>query len=92
MEQKTPIVFELRPWECTNRLPRHDVPIGFIFVRFAAPLEFLWSQRAHNAADIMDRRRYLRGCTMAFDYILSGGVTVLITVYLAYALWRPERF
>ncbi|MEB2844371.1 potassium-transporting ATPase subunit F [Rhizobiales bacterium RZME27] len=29
---------------------------------------------------------------MAFDYILSGGVTVLITVYLAYALWRPERF
>lgn len=29
---------------------------------------------------------------MAFDYILSGLVTVVITVYLAYALWRPERF
>ncbi|WP_092989701.1 potassium-transporting ATPase subunit F [Rhizobium sp. NFR03] len=29
---------------------------------------------------------------MTFDYILSGGVTVFITVYLAYALWRPERF
>ena len=29
---------------------------------------------------------------MAFDYILSGLVTVFITAYLAYALWRPERF
>lgn len=31
-------------------------------------------------------------CQMAFDDILSGTVTVLITLYLAYALWRPERF
>lgn len=29
---------------------------------------------------------------MVFDYILSGAVTVFITGYLAYALWRPERF
>jgi K+-transporting ATPase KdpF subunit len=29
---------------------------------------------------------------MVFDYILSGAVTVFITAYLAYALWRPERF
>ncbi|KQR71634.1 potassium-transporting ATPase subunit F [Rhizobium sp. Leaf341] len=29
---------------------------------------------------------------MTFDYILSGGVTLCITAYLAYALWRPERF
>ncbi|MCD7107561.1 potassium-transporting ATPase subunit F [Rhizobium sp. DKSPLA3] len=29
---------------------------------------------------------------MTFDYILSGGVTVFVTAYLAYALWRPERF
>ncbi|MCD2180476.1 K(+)-transporting ATPase subunit F [Rhizobium sp. GN54] len=29
---------------------------------------------------------------MIFDYILSGAVTVFITAYLAYALWRPERF
>ncbi|MGE7368660.1 K(+)-transporting ATPase subunit F [Neorhizobium sp. NPDC001467] len=29
---------------------------------------------------------------MTFDYILSGAVTLLITIYLAYALWRPERF
>jgi K+-transporting ATPase KdpF subunit len=29
---------------------------------------------------------------MAFDYILSGIVTLVVTVYLAYALWRPERF
>jgi K+-transporting ATPase KdpF subunit len=43
-------------------------------------------------ADPRYRRRYPKVCTMAFDYILSGIVTVLITVYLAYALWRPERF
>ncbi|KQS61328.1 ATPase [Rhizobium sp. Leaf371] len=29
---------------------------------------------------------------MTFDYILSGGVALFITAYLAYALWRPERF
>ncbi|TCM52278.1 K+-transporting ATPase KdpF subunit [Rhizobium sp. PP-F2F-G48] len=29
---------------------------------------------------------------MTFDYILSGGVTLFLTAYLAYALWRPERF
>ncbi len=29
---------------------------------------------------------------MAFDYILSGIVTAFVTVYLAYALWQPERF
>ncbi|MDE1157145.1 MAG: potassium-transporting ATPase subunit F [Neorhizobium sp.] len=29
---------------------------------------------------------------MAFDYIFSGIVTIVVTVYLAYALWRPERF
>ncbi|EJZ19119.1 K(+)-transporting ATPase subunit F (plasmid) [Rhizobium sp. Pop5] len=29
---------------------------------------------------------------MTFDYVLSGGVTVFLTVYLTYALLRPERF
>lgn len=29
---------------------------------------------------------------MAFDYILSGAVTVLVAGYLTYALLRPERF
>jgi K+-transporting ATPase KdpF subunit len=29
---------------------------------------------------------------MVFDYILSGAVTAFITIYLVYALWRPERF
>jgi K+-transporting ATPase KdpF subunit len=29
---------------------------------------------------------------MTLDYILSGGVTVFLTVYLTYALLRPERF
>lgn len=29
---------------------------------------------------------------MYFDYALSGLVTVLLTVYLIYALIRPERF
>lgn len=29
---------------------------------------------------------------MLIDYILSGGVTVFVTAYLCYALWRPERF
>ncbi|MGV3548710.1 K(+)-transporting ATPase subunit F [Rhizobium sp.] len=29
---------------------------------------------------------------MVLDYILGGAVTVFITVYLSYALWRPERF
>ena len=29
---------------------------------------------------------------MLIDYILGGGVTVAITIYLVYALIRPERF
>lgn len=29
---------------------------------------------------------------MTFDYVLSGAVTVLIALYLTYALLRPERF
>ena len=29
---------------------------------------------------------------MLIDYILGGGVTILIMVYLVYALVRPERF
>ncbi|MBB3399431.1 MULTISPECIES: K(+)-transporting ATPase subunit F [unclassified Rhizobium] len=29
---------------------------------------------------------------MIFDYFLSGAVTVFLTVYLTYALIRPERF
>lgn len=29
---------------------------------------------------------------MIFDYVLGGIVTVVITVYLIYALIRPERF
>jgi K+-transporting ATPase KdpF subunit len=29
---------------------------------------------------------------MAFDYILAGGVTALLLVYLVYALLKPEKF
>jgi K+-transporting ATPase KdpF subunit len=29
---------------------------------------------------------------MNLDYLLGGIVSVLLTVYLAYALLRPERF
>jgi K+-transporting ATPase KdpF subunit len=29
---------------------------------------------------------------MTFDYVLAGTVTVLLLVYLTYALLRPERF
>jgi K+-transporting ATPase KdpF subunit len=29
---------------------------------------------------------------MTLDYVLSGAVTVFITIYLVYALIRPERF
>jgi len=29
---------------------------------------------------------------MTFDYILGGAVTVFLTLYLTYALIRPERF
>ncbi|ATN37608.1 K(+)-transporting ATPase subunit F [Rhizobium cremeum] len=29
---------------------------------------------------------------MVLDYVLSGAVTVLLAVYLTYALIRPERF
>jgi K+-transporting ATPase KdpF subunit len=29
---------------------------------------------------------------MSFDYILGGIVTLGITIYLVYALIRPERF
>jgi K+-transporting ATPase KdpF subunit len=29
---------------------------------------------------------------MTFDYALAGAVTLLLLVYLTYALIRPERF
>lgn len=29
---------------------------------------------------------------MTLDYVLGGGVTLLLLVYLTYALIRPERF
>jgi K+-transporting ATPase KdpF subunit len=29
---------------------------------------------------------------MLIDYILGGGVTLLLAAYLTYALIRPERF
>lgn len=29
---------------------------------------------------------------MLLDYVLGGGVTVLVLVYLIFALVRPERF
>ncbi|WP_438751004.1 K(+)-transporting ATPase subunit F [Pararhizobium sp. O133] len=29
---------------------------------------------------------------MLIDYMLGGGVTVFLLVYLTYALVRPERF
>jgi K+-transporting ATPase KdpF subunit len=29
---------------------------------------------------------------MPFDYVLGGIVTIVITVYLVYALINPERF
>jgi K+-transporting ATPase KdpF subunit len=29
---------------------------------------------------------------MLFDYLLGGIVTIVITVYLVYALINPERF
>jgi len=33
-----------------------------------------------------------RRSAMTLDYILSSAVTVFLTVYLTYALIRPERF
>lgn len=29
---------------------------------------------------------------MIFDYVLAGAVTMLLTIYLIYALIRPDRF
>ncbi len=29
---------------------------------------------------------------MTFDYMLAGGVTVFLLVYLVYALIRPKKF
>jgi K+-transporting ATPase KdpF subunit len=29
---------------------------------------------------------------MLFDYVLGGGVSLVILVYLIYALIRPEKF
>jgi len=29
---------------------------------------------------------------MFFEYLLAGAVVLLVTLYLAYALIRPERF
>jgi K+-transporting ATPase KdpF subunit len=29
---------------------------------------------------------------MLFDYLLGGGVSLAILIYLVYALVRPERF
>ncbi len=34
----------------------------------------------------------LRLAAMIFDYVMGGGVAALISVYLVYALLRPERF
>ena len=38
------------------------------------------------------RQALTRETTMTLDYVLSGAVTVFLTVYLTYALLRPERF
>lgn len=37
-------------------------------------------------------RSVLTETKMIFDYIFSGAVTGLLTIYLIYALIRPERF
>jgi K+-transporting ATPase KdpF subunit len=37
-------------------------------------------------------RQALKERSMIFDYALAGVVTVGLTVYLIYALVRPERF
>jgi K+-transporting ATPase KdpF subunit len=29
---------------------------------------------------------------MLFDYLLGGGVSLIVLVYLVYALLRPEKF
>jgi K+-transporting ATPase KdpF subunit len=29
---------------------------------------------------------------MLFDYVFGGAITVFLTIYLTYALIRPERF
>ena len=29
---------------------------------------------------------------MLFDYVFSGAITVFLTIYITYALIRPERF
>jgi K+-transporting ATPase KdpF subunit len=29
---------------------------------------------------------------MLFDYVLGGGVSLVILIYLVYALVRPEKF
>jgi K+-transporting ATPase KdpF subunit len=29
---------------------------------------------------------------MLVDYVLAGGVTIILLVYLVYALLRPQRF
>lgn len=29
---------------------------------------------------------------MLIDYLIGGAVTLLVTVYIVYALLRPERF
>jgi K+-transporting ATPase KdpF subunit len=29
---------------------------------------------------------------MIFDYVLAGGVTAALMIYLVYALLRPEQF
>ncbi|MEL3888779.1 K(+)-transporting ATPase subunit F [Ferrovibrio sp. MS7] len=29
---------------------------------------------------------------MTFDFILGGGIALLLAIYLVYALLRPERF
>jgi K+-transporting ATPase KdpF subunit len=37
-------------------------------------------------------RASLEGLAMAFDYTIAALVTVVLLVYLTYALLRPERF
>jgi K+-transporting ATPase KdpF subunit len=37
-------------------------------------------------------RPALREAAMIFDYALAGFVTVVLVIYLTYALLKPERF
>jgi K+-transporting ATPase KdpF subunit len=59
-------------------------------VRIASVAQHRSNARFHWSTGSPETHRY--EATMIFDNVLAGIVTVVLLVYLLYALWNPQRF